>query len=35
VERLTEAEAAALYRLIEEVRSSAEQDGRRKFARLF
>jgi len=35
VERLTEAEAAALYRLIEEVRSSAGQDGRRKFARLF
>jgi hypothetical protein len=35
VERLTEAEATALYRLIEEVRSSAEQDGRRKFSRLF
>jgi hypothetical protein len=35
VERLTEAEAAALYRLIEGVRSSAEQAGRRKFARLF
>lgn len=35
LERLTEAEATALYRLIEEVRSSAEQDGRRKFARLF
>jgi len=35
VDRLTEAEATALYRLIEEVRSSAEQDGRRKFSRLF
>lgn len=35
VERLTEAEATALYRLIEEVRSSAERDGQRKFSRMF
>lgn len=35
LDKLTEAEATALYRLIEEVRSSAEADGRRKFSRLF
>lgn len=30
LEKMTEAEATALYRLIEEVRSSAEADGSRK-----
>ena len=29
LDKLTEAEATALYRLIEEVRSSAEADGKR------
>ena len=31
VEKMTEAEATALYRLIEEVRSSATANGRRDF----
>ena len=36
LDKLTEAEATALYRLIEEVRSSAEADGSRKArSRLF
>lgn len=36
LDKLTEAEATALYRLIEEVRSSAEADGSRKTrSRLF
>lgn len=36
LEKMTEAEATALYRLIEEVRSSAEADGSRKTrSRLF
>jgi len=35
LDKLTEAEATALYRLIEEVRSSATANGRRDFTRGF